>query len=61
MSESEKEESEKGTKGDCRMYCMMVLRVHRSSERDQSKSSQRQTVFERNLRGWDNKETWRRS
>lgn len=43
------------------MYCMMVLRVQRSSERDQSRSSQRQTVLERNLRGWENKETWPKS
>ena len=56
-----REEGKEGTKGDCRMYCMMVLRVQRSSERDQSRSSQRQTVLERNLRGWENKETWPKS
>lgn len=56
-----REEGKEGPKGDCRMYCMMVLRVQRSSERDQSRSSQRQTVLERNLRGWENKETWPKS
>ena len=56
-----REEGKARTKGDCRMYCMMVLRVQRSSERDQSRSSQRQTVLERNLRGWENKETWPKS
>ena len=47
----------RGTKGDCRMYCMMVLRVQRSRERDHNRSSQRQTALERNLRGWEKKET----
>ena len=56
-----RKKGKEGTKGDCRMYCMMVLRVQRSSERDQSRSSQRQTVLERNLRGWENKETWPKS
>lgn len=56
-----REKGKEGTKGDCRMYCMMVLRVQRNSERDQSRSSQRQTVLERNLRGWENKETWLKS